>query len=78
MPFTSEDLEEIKKAIGSGALTVKFADKTVTYRSMPEMIQAKNYIEQELGVQPNQLFRTVMRPWKGIRRNLFGWRIDQG
>ena len=48
MAFTQADLDTINKAIGNGALEVRFADRTVTYRSMEELLKAKANIEAEL------------------------------
>lgn len=49
MAFTTDDLDRVKRAIGSSELTVRFADgKSVTYRSMEELLRAKAEIEREL------------------------------
>jgi len=50
MAFQQSDLDEIEKAIGSGALMVKFADREVTYRNMDEMMRARDLIRKELGL----------------------------
>lgn len=50
MAWTTDDLDAIKKAIAQGALTVKYADKEVTYRSLNEMLKIKGLIESELGI----------------------------
>lgn len=53
MAFTTTQLDAIKAAIASGELTVEFmgpgGPMRVTYRSMAELIAAKNMIEAELG-----------------------------
>lgn len=46
--FTVDQLNKLKKAISQGALTVEYADKKVTYRSLNEMIRIKQMIEAEI------------------------------
>ncbi|RDH86380.1 MAG: hypothetical protein DIZ78_09430 [endosymbiont of Escarpia spicata] len=59
MAYTQTDLDNIKAAIAGGELTVRKADGSmVTWRTMAELIQAKNAIEVEL----NTASTTVMRP----------------
>ena len=48
--WTTEDLIAIKTAIASGALKVEYNDRTVTYRSMDQLKQARQMIEKELGL----------------------------
>jgi hypothetical protein len=42
MSWTQSDLDALDAAIKSPVLTVRFADRTVTYRSMNELIMARN------------------------------------
>lgn len=49
MAFQQSDLDSIEQAIASGALTVRFSDKEVTYRSMADMMQARDLIRKSLG-----------------------------
>jgi len=51
MAFAHSDLDAIDNAIKSGELTVRFEDTQVTYRSMDELIKARNLIKAELGVK---------------------------
>lgn len=45
MAFTSQDLAAINAAIASGELTIRAADgKTVTLRSMDELLKARDVI----------------------------------
>jgi hypothetical protein len=39
--WTQQQLDAIEAAIASGELTVRFGDRTVTYRSMDELLQAR-------------------------------------
>lgn len=50
MAWTLNDLNAIKEAIATGAKRVKYADKEIEYRSLDEMLKAKQLIEDELGL----------------------------
>lgn len=50
MAWTQSDLEVIESAIKEGALTVKYADKQVTYRSLEEMLKIRDLIRNDLGI----------------------------
>lgn len=46
--FTVTQLEAIESAIASGELTVRYDGKEVTYRSMDDLIKARDVIKGEL------------------------------
>ena len=48
--WTLADLIKIKSAIASGALRVEYNDRTVVYKAMKDLLQAKFLIEKELGL----------------------------
>lgn len=48
MAFTSSDLTELETAIKEGKLTVTVSGKSVTYRSIEDLIKARQYIKDEL------------------------------
>ncbi|HEU0142226.1 MAG TPA: hypothetical protein VFQ79_21065 [Bryobacteraceae bacterium] len=48
MAWTQAQLNAIESAIASGELTVRFGDRTVTYRSMEELLQARAVIKEAL------------------------------
>lgn len=48
MAFTTTDLAAIDAAIASGELSVKFADRQVDYRSIDDLIKARNLIKVEI------------------------------
>lgn len=50
MAFVLSDLDVLDKAIAQGAMTVKYGDKEVTYRSLNEMFQLREQIKDELGL----------------------------
>jgi DNA-binding FadR family transcriptional regulator len=51
MPWTQQQLDAIETAIASGELTVRFGDRTVTYRSMAELLQARAVIREALAAE---------------------------
>jgi hypothetical protein len=54
MAFSSTDLDAMRTAIARGEKTVTFADRSVTYRSMTEMIEALRLMEGELATRSKQ------------------------
>ncbi|MFZ5959845.1 phage head-tail joining protein [Pseudomonas knackmussii] len=53
MAYTLEQYEALKAAIAEGALMVRFADRSVTYRSIDEMIRILRLMESDLGLNTN-------------------------
>lgn len=53
MAYTLEQYEALKAAIAEGALSVRFADRSVTYRSVNEMIRILRLMESDLGLNAN-------------------------
>lgn len=51
MPWTQTQLDAVERAIASGELTVRFGDRTVTYRSMEELLQARAVIKDALAAE---------------------------
>ena len=47
--WTLTDLIKIKSAIASGAMRVEYNDRTVVYKSMTDLLKARQLIEKELG-----------------------------
>jgi NADH dehydrogenase FAD-containing subunit len=55
--FSSADLDAINRAIASGTLTVRFstpggADRSITYRSLDELLAIKRQILESIGSTP--------------------------
>ena len=48
--YTLEQYEALVGAIALGALTVKYSDKEVTYRSLSDMLAIKKQMEADLGI----------------------------
>ena len=54
MAYTQQQLDLLDAAIAQGALTVEYADKKVTYRSLAEMMSIRNLMLSNLGItKPN-------------------------
>lgn len=65
MAYTSSDLQELKDALASGALSVQFADgKRVQYRSISELMRAIQFVERELSAAEGR------RQIRGVRVNV--------
>jgi len=50
MAFTLDQYNILNAAIAQGALTVEYADKKVTYRSLDEMLEIRDLMANELGL----------------------------
>lgn len=48
MPITQADIENIDAAIAAGEKSVSINGKTVTYRSIEELILARSHLQQQL------------------------------
>lgn len=48
MSWTSTDLTAIETAIASGELRVKFSDREVQYRSIDELLRARDIIKSSI------------------------------
>ncbi len=51
MAWTQQQLDAVEAAIASGELIVRFGDRTVTYRSMEELLQARAVIQEALAAE---------------------------
>lgn len=48
MTYTADQLSALQDAIAQGVLEVKYADKTVVYRSLSDMMRIAGIIERSL------------------------------
>lgn len=62
MAWTQTDLTNIETAIASGELTVSFEGRTVTYRSMEDLLKARAEIKASLASAG-----TIAKPVRQIR-----------
>ena len=51
LKFSDADIESLKKAIAKGAQTVTYGDRSVTYRSLDEMVRLFNIITASRGTE---------------------------
>ncbi len=60
--FTQENLDALEQAIAEGALTVRFADKEITYQSLEQMLKVRRIILRSLGKgQKRKRIRSTFR-----------------
>lgn len=50
MAWTQADLDALNKSIASGTTSVRYADRTVQYRSLEEMMKIRMLMRDELGL----------------------------
>ncbi len=48
--WTQGQLDALNAAIAEGVLTVKYRDRTVTYRSLEEMLRLQDRMQRALGL----------------------------
>lgn len=65
MAFTIDQYNILCANIAQGVLIVKYADKEVQYRSLGEMLQLKNTMEQALGINKKPRVRWAQQS-KGL------------
>jgi hypothetical protein len=66
MAFTQAQLDALDEAIASGTLRVKYADKEVTYRSLAEMMQLRDFMARKLGQKEEGASRVYLTTSKGM------------
>lgn len=54
MAFTQSQLDALDAAIATGALEVRFADRSVRYNSIADMMKARTFVALELMRQNGQ------------------------
>lgn len=57
MAWTQTDIDTLKAAIGSGILQVAYADRTITYKSNEQQLQALALMEREVNADTSQPYR---------------------
>ena len=58
MAHTQADLDNIKRAIASGELTIESNGRRVTYRSVDELRKARDDVAADLAAQQNSIAGT--------------------
>ena len=51
MPFTSDDLASIDTVIASGELTVRYADRSISYQNVKDLLEARQMILDDINAQ---------------------------
>lgn len=74
MSFTNDDLDALNTAIASGELTVEFNGRRATYRSIDELIRARNLVQSD--IRSNSASTSVASD--GKRRGSFGVKFSTG
>jgi hypothetical protein len=64
--YTEAHLTAIRTAIARGERSVQFADRTVTYRSMDELLKAEARIAQALSASTTRAKQSAMVASKGF------------
>lgn len=66
--LTADDLNRIDRAIARGEKRVTFANRTVEYRDMAELIRARDKIAEEIAAADtsNPTRRQRMRPLRSV------------
>lgn len=54
MPYTQQDLDNIRAAIATGAKRVEYADKVLENRTLAELQEIERIIAAELGQAPQK------------------------
>ena len=58
MAFVASDLTAVESAIKSGELRVQYQDRMVVYRSIPELLQARDFIARQVAAPATASGRT--------------------
>lgn len=66
MAYTQTDLDNLEASIKQGALTVRYKDHQVTYRSLEEMLKIRDLMRKELGLV-DRTQRVFAKFSKGLR-----------
>lgn len=53
MALTQTDLDALDTAIATGELSVEFNGRRVTYRSIPDLLQARAHVAAQIAAQAN-------------------------
>jgi predicted RNA-binding protein associated with RNAse of E/G family len=64
--WTQADIDELKKAVSSGILTVKYADRTVTYQSLADMRALLADMQRDVAAAAGSNSFTLAATRKGV------------
>ena len=63
MAATAADLAAIERALFKGEASVTFADRRVDYRSVEDLMKARDLIKAELYSRPRQTLVVTSKGW---------------
>lgn len=67
MAWTNEQKAALEQAIASGVLTVRYADRTVTYQSTEAMLKVLKQMEAQINPRPRRRMTTrVYQSGRGL------------
>jgi hypothetical protein len=66
MAWTQTQLDALDEAISQGALKVKYSDKEVEYRSLNDMMQLRDIMRRDLGLNTAGSLRILAKHSKGL------------
>lgn len=69
MAFTLEQLTALEAAIAQGTKSVTYADKTVTYHSLDEMMRLRKAMQQDLAAGKKSRTKAVFNKDLGAKQN---------
>lgn len=72
MPVTQTDIDKLTEAIASGERQVTLGSKSVTYRSIDDLIKARDRLQKDLDNQ------NVQAGAKPRRRTFFAYQAGRG
>ncbi len=64
--FTMQQYNTLCNAIAQGVTSVKYGDKSVNYRSLPEMLRVKDLMEATLGIGTHKSRKRPIQYNKGL------------
>lgn len=64
--FTLEQYNALCAAIAQGVTAVRYGDKSINYRSLPEMLRVKALMEAALNVGDKKIRKKVVMYTKGL------------
>jgi hypothetical protein len=69
MAFTTDDVTRLERAIASGQLTVRYADRSITYQNTESMLKAlkqmRAEVDAEAGTAPRRRTMRVYQSGRG-------------
>jgi hypothetical protein len=67
MAWTKQEYDTLKRSIAQGAFRVRYGDKEVEYRSLPEMRETLAMMEKELGIRKPGSNKKFVQFSKGLQ-----------